>query len=153
MEYISLIVAFAALGFSVFTFSIHQRMLSKLRHRLDEAYLTEGARDILAQKKAFLIAFISRTNDPNKIQLNIRNDGFATARNIRFKFNHPQTGQDVGETMLISAASSPEIPADEYIVINLTFTEKTPKVSHIRLYWDDEYKQGNRRKALLHLRS
>ena len=127
-------------------------MISKLKRQIDESYLTESARNLLAQQKAFLTAFISRTNDPNKVQLNIRNDGIATAKHIRFKFNHPQTGQDVGETLFVTAVSDPDIKADEYIVVNITFTEKTPNVTHIRLYWDDEYKKGNQRKQLLHLR-
>ena len=152
MEYICLTVAFAALGFSVFTFSIHQRMIKKMRRQLDEGYLSEEARNLLAQKKAFLVAFISRTNDPNKIQLNIRNDGLATATNIRFKFNHPQSGNDVSETLLITAASNSEIKASEFIVINITFTDQTPNVSHIRLYWDDAYKKKNQRRQFLQLK-
>ncbi|EGJ71659.1 hypothetical protein Bcop_1464 [Bacteroides coprosuis DSM 18011] len=152
MEFLSLIVAFSALGFAVFTFSVHTRALSNLRRKVDELELGIGDQGLFAKKKAFLVAVVSKTHDANKVQLSIRNDGLAIARNISFKFIHPQTSQDISETFRITTISSPVINPKEYIVMNITFSPDTPNISQLVMLWDDDYQEVNRRKQLIKLR-
>lgn len=151
MEFLSLIVSFSALGFAVFTFSIHGRKIHKLRKKLDEYRLSFGTRELLVMQKAYLVAHRSTTNDPYKIQLSIRNDGMAIAKNISFKFIHPQTGQDISDTFSITMLPSPEIKPKELIVLNISYKKETPKICQLILYWDDEYQVKNSRKQLLEL--
>ncbi len=138
---ISLIASIAALGFSFYTYYVHDSILKRQEKIINDFQVKALEREEAETKKAKIRGNIIEASGKGARELRIFNDGQVTARNVKVEWLNCRDDDGVYASEDFSNLGSLS-PHNPWKVRLLLECGHEPKM-HLRYTWEDDYQENN----------